>query len=181
MTDREKIIWAAGFIDGEGYISITRGTMNHGTGITYRVEISAAQVNPEPIDMLASIFGGEVRVANNRCGPYYYWRRYSQKAIPVIRELLPYLVAKRQQATLTLEYAALIDIRGRSVRYIHQATLEKKAALFAAMKALNKRRDRVERLSERARSKNVDATVRPPENKNPENQQETAGRLRVIA
>lgn len=182
MTLHEKLIWAAGFLDGEGYISVTKANMNGNRATpSYRPEISAAQVHREPLDVLVELFGGRVLYTNAKSGGHWYWRLYCAKALPVVQRLLPYLVAKRTQAALVLEFGSLIHERGKSVRYIPEHELIRRREIFDQLKAINQRRTRAERLSEEAPPQAGGAIVRPAGNENRQSQEEIPGRLRIIA
>jgi hypothetical protein len=74
MTRKESTIWAAGFLDGEGFVGVS--SYRHGQYRTYSsVIVDAAQNKPEPLQRLA-----------------------------VLRACLPYFAAKRQVAELVVGY-----------------------------------------------------------------------------
>lgn len=151
MTTREKVIWAAGFIDGEGHVSVTRGkSPTDKTRYFYRPEISAGQVSRVPLDILAELFGGSVSKAKDKYGYHYQWRLYCKQALSAIEILRPYLIAKRTQADLVMEYGELIGVRGKSFRYIPDEVMVERESIFQALKQINKRRVRIhaERLNE---------------------------------
>lgn len=182
MTDQEKLIWAAGFLDGEGYVSVTRAKSRFGPGFHYRGEISAAQVHPAPLIVLVELFGGIVKTTRSDYGPHFYWRLYCKKAAAAIERLLPYFVAKKQQASLVLEFDSLVSMRGKGFRYLPEDVIPRKEALFAALKQLNQRRTRAERLNEGAPTDKTegDAIVRSHGNKNHENVVEIATSQRAV-
>jgi hypothetical protein len=145
MMNELDLAWAAGFLDGEGCLTVQECTKRGAVRPQYQALIDAAQVTPLPLDRLVALFGGQVR-------PYrkaFYWRLYNAKTVPVCEQLLPYLVGKRRQAELLLEFAAL---RGRQGVRRSEAVLARQGVLCAAVQALNagSGRRHAERLSESA-------------------------------
>ena len=112
ITGKERIIWLASFFDGEGCITFSRRKHINKKGelkIYRGVQISVAQVDPEPIKMFYETFGCGYRNhwlnKNNRI--QFEWRATGKKAATILNILLPYLVVKREQAYLVIEYYAL--------------------------------------------------------------------------
>ena len=97
-NDRQaRVIYAAGFFDGEGHVSIS--TASH-RGI---LKIGAGQKNREPLDLLLSLFGGTVYGPDPK-GMYRWTNVTSDKAMRALKELLPYLRVKREQARIGIEF-----------------------------------------------------------------------------
>lgn len=108
----------AGFIDGEGYISVARYG-DHGRP-RYRLMLNVSQVDPRPLEALASRFGGQVKVNRARVANrslVYYWQVFGATAEQVVRAVLPWLIVKREEAELALQYRALV--RPRDYRRPH--------------------------------------------------------------
>lgn len=173
-----KLIWAAGFIDGEGYVGATNCT--HGVSAkrnSYTAVINVGQVSRVPLDILQEILGGSVGPLRDRFGFHYQWRVYGDKAAAAAARLLPYLVVKRRQAELLLEFQAT---KTKS-RCLTDEVYARRVAIHAELRELNGRRQHVQadRLSKETPQPEGDAIVGSQENKNPESQQETAGRLRI--
>lgn len=186
MTDTLQIAWAAGFTDGEGYIGLTRCFDKKRGYYTYRVQFEVAQVHAKPIDLMQSMFPGvgKVRHYENKHRGYWTWRVFGQDAIEVIKVLHPYLVVKREQARLVMEYE-FTDRRiwgdGRYRKNPVEVT-EQRAALHAAICELNGGRAvQAERLSEEARTGKADgdAIVRSHGKSNHENVVEIATSRRI--
>jgi hypothetical protein len=115
---KTDIAWAAGFIDGEGCIAILK---NKNKNPCYIVSLQVVQKFRRPLDRLVTIFGGEVKFHNpKRYDGYFYWYLYSDNAVEVLEQILPYLVAKEKQAKVAIEFQARRLPRGvvKSVRYI---------------------------------------------------------------
>lgn len=112
------LAWAAGFIDGDGVISVYQRTdRNRG----FSVVVRAMNTNRLALEKLHSMFGGTIHVmtkANNTHGwkPSFYWAASDRTAEVAIRGLLPFLLLKRPQAELALEARSFVDPVGRGKR-----------------------------------------------------------------
>lgn len=96
MPTETDLAWAAGFIDGEGSVGIY--------GKSDR-RIGASQSMREPLDKLASMFGGNVKEDRRREGhlgskKMWKWEAYGDKARDAALLLIPYAMVKRPQLEL---------------------------------------------------------------------------------
>jgi hypothetical protein len=106
LIRQKDIIYLAGFFDGEGCISIVRDKTRLGN-ISYRLRISANQVDRQPIDLLKECFGGLIQVtkkSNPKHRPIYSWQQHSQKALSTLVLMLPYLRVKKEQAEFAINW-----------------------------------------------------------------------------
>mgnify|MGYP001576637658 CR=1 FL=1 len=106
--------YAAGFIDGEGSIGITR-SLRPRYAVTkeqYAVRIAVGNTYKPILDMLVECYGGQVveKRSHNPWSrkPMYHWLLTGSKAIECLRKLYPHLVEKRERAWLALEFACQI-------------------------------------------------------------------------
>ena len=89
-VDERELAWAAGFLDGEGNFSCDLRSNKA------KMTIQAAQVEPQPLERLKAVLGGNVTgpygpyVKPNR-KPWYMWRMYTNQAEEACLRLLPYL------------------------------------------------------------------------------------------
>lgn len=132
MTRLEKVIWAAGFLDGEGYFTTKSG-----------VGIAAAQVKLKPLEQLQELFGGNISItvypkvgqpANWK--DLFQWAAYSDTASKACQELLPYLIVKDLQAELLIAYQETIGRHGLKVT---PAILEVRSNIAESINSLNRR------------------------------------------
>lgn len=102
----DNLSYAAGFIDGEGTITFSKQKLD---GV-YNLAVSACNVHRAPIDFLEKIFGGKVYECkprpNKEKRTYFVWKVTCRQAEKALIELLPYLIVKREQAQLALNYYA---------------------------------------------------------------------------
>jgi len=113
MSKSHRLAWAAGFIDGDGFITIQNRNTKHKEVVytgTY-LRIGACQASTISLEEMQNLFGGNIRPKNsgpNRDGynrkPHYIWCLSTQQAADCIQQLLPYLVHKRDVALLALKF-----------------------------------------------------------------------------
>jgi hypothetical protein len=96
-----ELAWAAGFIDGEGYIKWTVDKRGYG-----RLELDVAQVVKTPLERLQKIFGGGLygpyQYKTNK-QPHYRWILHGFAAREAVIRMLPYFSVKEQQARKALD------------------------------------------------------------------------------
>ena len=151
MTQHDKLIWAAGFIDGEGCISLI------GDRGTYTAVINVGQTKELPLLVLQEVFGGSVGPVRDRFNQHYQWRVYGIAAANAAKLLLPYLILKAEQARILIAYQVTKGVQGQAISFEISAIRQD---LFERMKALNKRRTLdAERLSEEAPQEIEDGAI----------------------
>lgn len=112
--------WAAGFLDGEGYITVAKKNPTYGIrksgpnvgrprkdGVTYWLNIMAVQRNPAPIDRLIELYGGS-RYYRQRKGKngYNFWRIGGDAALVALQHMAPFFVGKHQLAATCISFGA---------------------------------------------------------------------------
>ncbi len=111
-----NVAWAAGFIDGEGYISVNRIFPSDGNGykkIYHRIMLRVTNTDIKSLERLREIFGyGSIFKQGDSSRNYqtWAWCCNSLSAASVLRQTLPYMVTKRNEAELALDFQALVDI-----------------------------------------------------------------------
>ncbi len=97
MAPTIKKAWAAGILDGEGYIAKEKN--RNTTRTTVRVD----NTNRLMLEELSKYFGGNIylnkRKNRPKSKPCWYWRLTCKKAEGFLKEVLPYLVVKKQVTT----------------------------------------------------------------------------------
>lgn len=149
--------WLAALIDGEGCISIGRNkarTNGAGNGFcndNYHAFVCIGNNDRELLDHCVAITGyGSVRVKDRPFRDsrgiqsrrtYYGWRLDSEKAITIIREVYPFLIAKRRQAILAhnldLSNKAGRELRGNGT--LPESEQEKRQFLKEMINKCNQR------------------------------------------
>ena len=139
-----QIGWLAGIIDGEGSISIHR--MNEKEtigGIRHRLDLSIVNTNKDMILLIQSWFGGSFWIKNKKdTNPNhktcYRWRIEGLRSVPIIKMVYPYLVIKKSQATIALEFSkTLRSIFSDTRNPITNDVLDKRQNLHVQIKSIN--------------------------------------------
>ena len=117
MSMEQLMAWAAGFIDGEAHIGITKIKDGRAGAVrTHRLHprIVVGQTNREPLERLVEIFGGTVYARSRKAmadhhRTLYVWEASGARRVAtVLRAVLPLLTVKRAEAEVLLELAERI-------------------------------------------------------------------------
>lgn len=135
------LAYAAGIIDGEGCISITKNrAIQKGAVASHyhalRIEVSVC--DKKVIDFFYENFGG-ARTAKARPNhkPYYKWAITSAAAEKFLKTIYPYLVGKIDQADLAFAFRkSFSSSRSRGHRLISTETNNEREEYHRAMMAL---------------------------------------------
>lgn len=110
--------YAAGLFDGEGCVMIARarsGTAPRGSTtkrIYHRLDLSVGQVDRRPLLWLQTRYGGRIDPVPKKRGIgeqlCWQWRLGPRAAEMFLRQVLPYLIVKREQAEVALTFRATI-------------------------------------------------------------------------
>lgn len=111
MTIKDTdLAWAAGFFDGEGYVTI--GRRNHKGYIGHYLRVGVNHVAPEPIVKLHELFGGKVEYTDKVVGnrkPRYRWILNTRAANEFLTTIKPYLINKIKEAELADTFQSSIN------------------------------------------------------------------------
>ncbi|MCC6311361.1 MAG: hypothetical protein IT345_10645 [Trueperaceae bacterium] len=130
------IAWAAGFVDGEGCITI-RTRLRARNRRDYSVSLAVGQVDPKPLDKLVEMFGGSIgrRSAEPARRVMLMWRVTGHRAGHVLEVLRPYLLAKGDQADIAMEFLARVSSYGRKGRRVEDSETAARQDLMARITA----------------------------------------------
>ncbi|MBA7584102.1 hypothetical protein ES708_26055 [subsurface metagenome] len=149
------IAYLAGLVDGEGSIVVhrTRPQKNRqrGNGKFYSdktprfvVDIAVSMTDKNTIYWIKSLFGGCVyKRADNRQERYrdlYCWQIRANKAIAVMKLLLPYLRTKKYQAILCTTFQEKLILKRNKIwgKQITEKQLDKRESFYRTNKAMNR-------------------------------------------
>jgi len=129
--------YIAGLIDGEGGIAIN---INHRTpGIDFVASVILGMTHKETIKRMAEVIGTKMSYEKRKlpAKPLYKVRIFKQADIEqILLELIPYLITKRRQAELVLEFIKL-------KRQGDAKTLKKQFNIYLQIRKLNPRSESV--------------------------------------
>lgn len=112
LIERDDLIYAAGIIDGEGYIGSCLGSVGaKKKRPTYTTRVSILNTNRHVIEWLARLFPTKVFYRNYVRGnrkPQWacYWD--GPRGAELLRQILPFLRIKREQAVFALNYQQIV-------------------------------------------------------------------------
>ena len=131
MSDKAKYGYLAGIIDGEGCITIGAGKKE--TCINYNALVLVQNTSKKLIDWLQANFGGQIYLSKKETEKNkeaWMWRLTKQKDIEILLlSILPYLIIKREQAKVLLNFVRL----GRTT------PVESRLKAYEEIRALNVR------------------------------------------
>jgi hypothetical protein len=146
MRSVATLAYMAGLVDGEGCIAIfehwhknpkaldPRGYLRH------KAIITVVNTNRIMLDWIAANFGGKVRQNTYRPPPYkqcYTWEASYGLAAEIVEAIQPYLIAKKEQANLLLEFRRTGQHRGCAG--LPDGILQHRVELTKRCRQLNKR------------------------------------------
>ena len=145
LTGTQKA-YIAGFVDGEGCISITRENKHNGNG--HQAVFRVCDTHIGVLNYLCAITGlGYVKpwvgssterraVRFKNCKPQWRWQFSSNGMRELLPEILPYLVVKREVAQVALELLQRNLTRGKSLTEEERV---RRTPLYKRIKELNQR------------------------------------------
>ena len=107
QENKDKLAYAAGIIDGEGCVRIVARKPRFGRSTQHTLLLMVAQKDGRLVDWLFGNFGGIVYLKNKRTDGtdwIYEWRVTEQKAADVLKDVLPFLIVKKEQAELAIRF-----------------------------------------------------------------------------
>jgi len=111
MSHTHDVSWAAGFFDGEGYITIQE--RYHPKYLGYYLRIGINHVASEPLIEMQRIWGGKIEYQNpdvvvgNR-KPRGRWTASTSQAAQILREMMPFFRNKHKVAAIALDFQSTI-------------------------------------------------------------------------
>jgi hypothetical protein len=128
-TEGEDILsYIAGFFDGEGCITITK--KNTASNISYFLHCQISQKVRAVLDFLQLNLGGKVIEDSHLC---FHWYMYSYKAREFLDKIKKYLIIKKLQAELAIEFqdghvfklGATPSLHDMSIRDVQRTLLQR--------------------------------------------------------
>ena len=98
MARQYDVIWAAGFFDGEGCISIQRQVRPG--GVYFYLGVSVYQNDFRPLLEFSELFGGAIYPEKNA----QKWRASGRDAAEALNMMLPYMRVKKEQALVAIDF-----------------------------------------------------------------------------
>ena len=99
--------YIAGFVDGEGCISIRE---SNGRNKTLHIKVVVGNTNPIVLKLMQTLYGGSlnlVHTANKNHKDVWVWSISFNKATPILKDIRPYLMIKRVHAEAAIQFQSL--------------------------------------------------------------------------
>jgi len=123
MTATElELAWAAGILDGEGCISISSRKADREHQQQHQFTVTVSCCDWRIPRKLLELFGGRINTFHNaRKKPQWReamrWNVYQRQAAATLEAVMPYLISKREQAEVALEFIGTIAPYGKGRPY----------------------------------------------------------------
>lgn len=113
MTDRDLLIWMAGFFDGEGCVNIGRQQIKNRPKAkreywSYQLGMFVANRHEAPCRLFYDTFGGHIYTYTQKGISYWRWSLWGSRAMTALEKLLPYLRLKRPVAEVGIRFQVFI-------------------------------------------------------------------------
>ena len=138
-SHKEELGWAwlAGILDGEGSVRVKSDKLGH-----QQLELRVSMTHKPTLDRIKEISGsGSVILTSPRPmtrKPLFLWHCQARQAAAVLRAVFPYLVTKKEQASLAIEFAQLVQLTPRGVgKTLPIGLATKRAHIAQEMRKLN--------------------------------------------
>jgi len=114
MSQETDHAWAAGFVDGEGSVSIFQRKNNGKSDRPgWLLQVSVGQRVRDPLLFLQALYGGAVSKGPN-CRGVNYWQATGHDARGALESMLPHLRVKQKQAKCAIRFASVLRGKNRS-------------------------------------------------------------------
>ena len=136
-----QIAYAAGIIDGEGCIVISRDkNAKHVGGIGYYLALQVLTTDGLLPNYLKGLFGGNIRKSTDPRGfaDRECWYAVSAHAAAVLELVLPYLLVKKDQALLAMEFRKTVGRPGPGA--LTDEIRQQRREQYENMRALKRKR-----------------------------------------
>jgi len=132
--------YLAGLVDGEGYIGIVDGGRHRPLGRGFGIRLTITNTNFLLLEKLNEIWGGWIVSQVGLLGhkPSAKLMFSARKAAVVLKEIQPFLIAKREHCKLALRFQKTMNNHYGRVG-IPQDVLAERIEMARQMKQLNKR------------------------------------------
>ena len=134
--------YIAGFIDGEGCITITKSKKRRTSSYCYALNVVISNTNLESLELVQRYYGGKIvkLQVHSIWVDRYALRIGTHKSHMLIKDLTGYFIVKRKQARVALIF---MDIKkkygGRLGKRCDESFLQKEEDCKLNMNKLNKR------------------------------------------
>ena len=134
------LCWAAGFIDGEGCITINRKrNRNNKYGYDHGLVLKVAQKVPSPLEKLKLLFGGTLTYDKKKA--IHVWYLHGKMCQEALTLMAPYLVHdnKKEEAQEALKYPLWKFKKGKATKSLPYEVFCARERVYLGLKTLKGR------------------------------------------
>jgi len=145
-----QMAYLAGIIDGEGSIYIGNFSSNPKTGSKYyQTNIEVTNSDKSLMDWISEVFGGRIttyaasQMPKNARRTYYRWIATGERVTHLVEILLPYLIAKKNQAEIMIKMRATykpnygVEKGVQGIAVLEKDLLDLRQSYFEQIRALH--------------------------------------------
>lgn len=106
--NKTDLSYLAGYIDGDGCFFISKTTNKNRTAYKFPQAIIITSVNKEILTWCKQLYNGSISTQHDvpkGQKPLHHYSLRKLKAVPLVRNIYPYLVEKREEAHVFLDFA----------------------------------------------------------------------------
>ncbi len=136
---KTDLAYAAGIIDGEGWIGIGR---KGGKRLDSYCRVTVGNTNEWLVKWLQVTFGGTISISNRNPAKWkrqYYWNLNEHETLDFLKVIYPYLRIKRPQAEIAIQFLENRFKNGLIRSTISEKELAVEEATRIVMSSLNKK------------------------------------------
>lgn len=144
-TRREELMFTAGVIDSEGCVSLIKDqgkSKKYQKSPNYRASLRIQMTDLTILNLIKSITNaGHITPIVHKGNRIHYkpawdWHCGHKDTIRFLKEIHPFLIVKKKQAELVLEYETLPKMRGGQGKYVPTGILSRREEIFLKVKHL---------------------------------------------
>ena len=160
ITSKLQSAYVAGFIDGEGYISLKIGHRKESKYTFYTPIVKIASVEESIISWLKDSFGGwySKRIAKEETNhrDLYYWTLTGRNLKPFLQAICPYLKIKKKQCELVLRKIKIQETMSDELPYreISQINTQRESKRLSNLAYRDEKRNEIKEIYEELRKLN---------------------------
>lgn len=115
MEKESLYAWCAGIVDGEGYVSLSKGRYQKGT------TVEVCNTDYRILKKLRDNFDGAIALVKRKDrpthSPCWKWHIRGRNVIEFLEKVIPFLVSKKEKAEIVLSYAYTIGKKPIDANY----------------------------------------------------------------
>ncbi len=114
---KTDLAYIAGLFDGEGCVSFSTSKYKPRGTVSHQILVTLGNTEEYPIQWLHLCYGGSIYVRKPpkqfpRAKTLYVWRLLCQEACNFLKDIEPYLIIKKPQATIAIKYGESLRVGG---------------------------------------------------------------------